>query len=101
MAKSPPIAVETLAAVIAAIEAAQRAGCPVASWNPSIVEETARVAIRRWRSSARRGVDQSDHQARIRDLTKAFVAHFERDPKLVGPLLRDYEYLAAETAKAL
>lgn len=87
----------TLLAVIAAVEGAQLAGCPVCG-DP---EETARIAIRRWRSSDRRGIDQSDHAARVRDLANGFVQQFERDPKLVGPLIRDYEYLAAEAAKAM
>ena len=100
MAKAAPIDHVTLAAVIAAIDTARRDGCPVA-YNPDNDEKTARTAIRRWRTSARRGIDQSDHAARLRDLANGFVEQFENDPKLVGPLIRDYEYLAAETAKAL
>jgi hypothetical protein len=100
MAKAAPVDQETLATVIAAVDAARVAGCPVI-YDPNRVEETARVAIRRWRSSARRGIDQADHAARIRDLAKGLVEQFESDPKMVGPLFRDYEYLAAEAAKAL
>jgi len=54
-----------------------------------------------WRPSTRRGIDQPDHTARVCDLANAFVGQFESDPKSVGPLIRDYEYLAAVTVKAL
>jgi hypothetical protein len=100
MAKTPVIDPETFAAVVAAIDAASRAGCPVI-YDSSRVEETARLAVRRWRSSARRGIDQADQTARVRDLTRGFIEQLESDPKMVGPLVRDYEYLAGEVAKAL
>jgi hypothetical protein len=101
MSKSQPIAPETLAAVTAAVQQARRAGCPVASTDPSCAEEIARVVIRRWRSSGRRGVDPSDHAARLRDLVKGFVEQFEPDPKMVGGMIREWEFLAEETVKAL
>ena len=82
------------AEVVAAIAALWEEGCPVAS-DPA---ETAPIAIRRWNSSARRGVKAGDFRARTHDLAKGLVYHFERDPKLVGPLWRDYEYLADRIA---
>jgi hypothetical protein len=88
---------ETTVKVVAAIAVLWEEGCPVAM-NP---EETAPIAIRRWNSSARRGVKQSDIQARIRDLAKGLVARFEQEPELVGPLMRDYECVAARVAAVL
>jgi hypothetical protein len=91
------VSAETLARVVAAIARASDEGCPVAS-RP---EEIAPVAIRRWGSSSRRGLKPSDRQGRIRDLAKGLVAHFDFEPTLVGPLRKDYEYLAACVAEAL
>jgi hypothetical protein len=87
----------TTTAVIAAITELQKEGCPVAN-RP---EEMAGIAVRRWFSSERRGVKQSDLDARIRDLAKSLVAQFEANPKLVGPLMRDYECIAAKVAGVL
>ena len=47
------------------------------------------------RQSRTRHVDSADTAARVRDLAKGLIAAFERDPKIVGPLMRDYEWLAA------
>ena len=88
---------ETLARVVAAIARAWNEGCPVAS-RP---EEIAPIAIRRWFSSNRRGVKPSDRKGRIRDLAKGLVAHFDFEPTLVGPLSKDYGYLAECVAAAL
>ena len=86
-----------LAAAAQAIEAAWDEGCPVARRS----DEIARVAVRRWRSMARRGILQEDFQAGVRDLADGLVARFERSPKLVGPLKGDYEFLAEKIAQAL
>jgi hypothetical protein len=83
--------------VVKAISQAWAEGCPVAS-RPA---EIATIAIRRWLSSERRGLRPSDRGARVRDLAKGLVSHFESEPALVGPLLRDYEYLAERIAAAL
>jgi hypothetical protein len=88
---------EVVAAVTAAIEAAWKEGCPVAG----SATKMAPLTIRRWRSSARRDVEQADHRARIRDLAKGLVAHFEADPTLVGPLITDYEFVAERIAAVL
>jgi hypothetical protein len=58
--------------VQAAYRAAWDEGCPVAS--PTHLSEGARVALRRWRSSARRGVGEDDRDARIRDLADGLIA---------------------------
>jgi hypothetical protein len=69
-------------------------GCPVAG---SRQEEMARIALRRWRSGARRGV-RAHVDDRVRDLVKGLIARLESDPRLVGRLKRDYECLAERLA---
>jgi hypothetical protein len=83
--------------ILEALRQARNEGNPVA--EPS--HDYARVALRRWSSSAHRGLDPVDREGRIRDLAKGLIAHFERDPKLVGPLKVDYEYVARVIANGL
>ena len=80
-----------------AAESAWEEGCPVAS----AADRIAPIAVRRWLSSNRRGVaeDQLDH--RIKDLAKGLIERFQREPRLVGRLKVDYEYLAGRIAEAL
>jgi hypothetical protein len=91
------VSTEVRALVVAVIAKLWEDGCPVAS-RP---EEMAPIAIRRWLSSSRRGLDSSDLDGRIRDLTKGLIAHFEDDRYLVGPLVSDYEHVATAISKAL
>jgi hypothetical protein len=91
------VSAETRARVVAAIARARDEGCPMAS-RP---EEIAPIAIQRWCSSSRRGLKPSDRKGRIRDLARGLVAHFDFEPTLVGPLQKDYEYLAECVAEAL
>lgn len=98
MARRPPPITPTLRArLVAAVEALWARGCPVARDAEGLVE----VGARRWRSAARRRVPLGDPAARVRDLTAGLVAHFEPDPKLVGPLVVDYECVAEELARIL
>ena len=80
-----------------AIDAAWARGSPVAQG----AAEMARIAIRRWNSSARRKVDQDDVERRIEDLAKGLVQRFETPPELVGPLIEDYRYVARQIAARL
>lgn len=59
------------------------------------------VAMRRWSSFGRRGLHEGDFGARVRDLVKGLIAHFEPEPRLVGPLRRDYECVAERIASVL
>jgi hypothetical protein len=86
-----------IVAVRMAIQAAWEDGCPVAG-HP---EETASLAVRRWRSAERRIKGKIDHESRIRDLTKGLVQFQEEDPDLVGPLKQDYRFLAEQIAQAI
>ncbi len=87
--------------VVAAIDAAYQEGCPVASYDPKKQVIVAKVAIRRWISSSRRGVKPDIWDDRIMDLAKGLIASFEADRKLVGPLIVDYKYLARKIADAI
>lgn len=77
--------------LISTIEAAWRDGCPVAS----DAQRVGAIALRRWHSQDRRGVDPSDPSARISDLTNGLIQQLETNPARVGPLKRDYEHLAS------
>lgn len=80
---------------LAALREAWDEGSPVAHppWNAF-----AQTALRRWRSFASRGLEESDREGRIRDLAKGLIARFESDPALVGALKVDYEYVARAIA---
>ena len=86
---------DQLAGVMRALAAAWEKGCPVA--HPGNWDKLARVAVRRCASIANRGVDPADLPGRVRDLAKGMVASFDRDPhpSNIGPLMVDYEYVAA------
>ena len=72
------------------------AGCPVARDSKKL----ATIAVRRWRSVTRRAHNASI-SARIEDLVKGLIEQCEPDPRLVGPLRRDYEYLAEQISPLL
>lgn len=79
-----------LSAVVAAISRLWGEGS--AASEPALI---AAIAIRRWRSSSQRGVASDDAKARVRDLARGLMLHFEKAPRIVGPLWRKYEPLAA------
>ena len=92
-------AVTVEAALVRALEHAWEGGSPVAGSTPDVRESIATVAVRRIRSFSRRGVAQND-AARAGDLARGLVAKFERNPGLVGPLIRDYRRLADTLLRA-
>jgi hypothetical protein len=46
------------------------------------------------RSFHRRGVPINDRPRCVRDLAKGLASRFEIEPRLVGPLIKDYEFVA-------
>jgi hypothetical protein len=96
MSKFAEIAPALLQDATAAIGVCRDEGSPVAGDSPERWQEIAYVAIRRIRSFERRGLSERDRTAKVRDLGQRLVEQFEDDPDLVGPLIIDYEYLAAK-----
>ena len=92
---------EVHADVVAAIRCAWDEGCPVAGQDLDRRTKQANVAVRRWRSSSRRHPRKLTPQVQVEDLAKGLRDAFEADPKLVGPLMEDYRYLAARIADAM
>ncbi|WP_439427975.1 hypothetical protein [Micromonospora sp. LA-10] len=88
----------TREAILRGLAALQADGCPIAA-DPECHERLADVGLRRWHSVARRG-RRLGPDDRFRDLVRGLVAAFEPDPKLVGPLVRDYECVARVIANA-
>lgn len=87
--------------VVATIGRAWDAGCPVAGQDLDQRTMQANVAVRRWRSASRRHRRKPTHQGMVEDLAKGLCDAFEVDPKLVGPLMEDYRYLAARIADVM
>jgi hypothetical protein len=83
--------------VEAAIRRLWEEGCPVAQDPPA----TARVALRRWYSVERRHGRTPSREIRIGDVARGLIEVFERDPRLVGPLKRDYLCVAEAVAEAV
>jgi hypothetical protein len=96
VAKSKPISEVVRLRAVAAVAAAWEAGCPVADWRPEGQAAIADVCLRRFGSLARRGVSLSDRGGQIRDLARGLVEASGQDRGLVGPLIRDYEWLAEQ-----
>lgn len=99
--KSKPPDDTLIQKVISAIDEAFQVGCPVAPYDPKQQEETAKIAIRRWLSSSRRGIPSNDMERRVRDLAKGFAEEWYKDLSLVGPLMIDIEYLASKISEVI
>ena len=78
-------------------------GCPVAAPHPAKGgEDTAKLALRRWRSFQRRVRGKSwKREERVEDLAKGLRDAYETDRHLVGPLMEDYRHLARCLADVL
>ena len=83
--------------VVATIDEAWNSGCPIAGHAGVL----APVAVRRWQSFHRRLGDKPDFDAKVQDLAKGIIAAQESDPSLIGPLKKDYLFLAERIAIAL
>jgi hypothetical protein len=83
-----------LARIEAAIHQLWDEGCPVAHDAPA----TARVALRRWYSVERRHKSTPSREARINDVADGLIEAFEHEPRLVGPLRKDYLCVAEAVA---
>ena len=82
--------------LILVIVKAREEGCPISFESSNIAE----YAIRRWMSAPRR-IKKMNIENRIDDLTKGLISKFEKSPGLVGPLKRDYIWLAKRLAEVL
>ncbi len=77
-------------------------GCPVAGHDAGSWQDTAQVALRRWRSFDRRSKRKPPTcEERIEDLAKGLRDAAERDRRLVGPLMEDYRHVARTLAGVL
>ena len=101
VAKTQSISDEVRQRAIAAVAAAWESGCPVADWRPEGQASIANICLRRYASLARRGVSAVDRSGQIRDLARGLVEASGQDLKLVGSLIRDYEWLAEQVLSAI
>lgn len=101
MSKFAEINPRLLCDVVHAVETCWHEGSPVAGSSLKQWRQLAHVALRRIRSFDRRNIADGDHAAQVRDIARGFVAAFEDDPKLVGPLIVDYQYVAERTLNAV
>ena len=101
MAKVKPIPEEVRLRAVAAVAAAWESGCPVADWRPEGQTAIADICLRRYGSLLRRGVAGDDRERQVRDLARGLVEASGQDRKLVGPLIRDYEWLADQVLAAI
>ena len=86
---------EILAALVAALTRAFDDGSPVAGQSLKRRREIAAVALRRIRSFPRRSVSIDDRPHSVNDLAKGLSDHVEPKSKLVGPLMKDYQFVAS------
>jgi hypothetical protein len=79
---------------MAAIADLWEQGCPVA--GPGERERMVSIGLRRVRSFRRRHprIRQPSHEDKVRDVVRGLIDTFEPEPRLVGPLAKDYECLA-------
>lgn len=101
MAKAKPIPKAVRRRAVAAVAAAWESGCPVTDWRPEGQAAIAEVCLWRYGSLARRGVGAGDRAAQVRDLSRGLVEAAGQDRGLVGPFIRDYEWLAERVLAAI
>jgi len=84
-----------LTALVESLTCAFQDGSPVAGQSLDRRREIALAALRRIRSFRRRRVPINDRSHCVRDLAKGLVDHLEDEPGLVGPLMKDYQFIAS------
>ena len=80
--------------VVAAIDRAWEEGCPVAGHS----DKFSLIALGAYSASQKRGENEGEIVSRM---VRRLIDEFETDPKLVGPLRLDYEYLVGKIVAAL
>jgi len=83
-----------LTALVASLTCAFHDGSPVAGQSLGPRREIAVAALRRIRSFRRRGVPINDRSYSVRDLARGLADYLEDEPDLVGPLMKDYQFIA-------
>jgi hypothetical protein len=101
MPKAKPIPEEVRQRAVDAVAAAWESGCPVADWRPEGQAAIAGICLRRYGSLARRGVGAGDRTGQVGDLARGLVEASGQGRGLVGPLIRDYEWLAEQVLAAI
>jgi hypothetical protein len=101
VAKAEPIPEAVRRRAIAAVAAAWEAGCPVADWRPDGRASIADTCLRRYGSLPRRGVAAGDRAGQVRDLAHGLIEVSGQSRASVGPLVRDYEWLAEQVLTAI
>ena len=91
---------EVLTALVASLTRAFDDGSPVAGQSFYRRREIAVAALRRIRSFKRRRVLIDDLPHCIQDLAKGLADYLEAAPNLVGPLIKDYQFLASRLLDA-
>jgi hypothetical protein len=101
VAKSKPISEEVQQRVITALEKAWEAGSPMAGSQPEYRAEMADVCLRRYGSRERRGVNATDREAVVRDLSVGMIQAFETSFSTHGAIWREYYWLADQVLKVI
>ena len=91
---------EVLTALVAALTRAFDDGSPVSGQSLERRRDIAVAALRRIRSFRRRRVPNDDRSSCIRDLAKGLINYLEAKPDLVGPLMKDYQFVASQLLDA-
>jgi len=86
---------EVLTALIPALTRAFNVGSPVAGQSPERRRKIAVAALRRIRSFGRRNVSIDHRPHCIRDLAKGLADYLEAESNLVGPHMKDYQFVAS------
>ena len=101
MPKTKPISEVVRQRAIVAVATGWELGCPVAGSRTDGQAALADVCLRRYFSLDRRGVAKSDRNEQIHDLAMGMVEASGQTLRQVGPLIREYEWLAEQVLTAI